>query len=71
MSPSCANLRRELCSAVQAAQLAPPRGPELEAVTHDAVYGEPALQVTQPFGYVVCTGPLYHAGGEDLQQNAL
>ncbi|KAA6423437.1 MAG: hypothetical protein FRX49_06498 [Trebouxia sp. A1-2] len=44
--------RSVLLNAVQAAQLAPPRGPELEAVTHDAVYGEPALQVTQPFGYV-------------------
>ena len=58
---SSANLRRKLCSAVQAAQLAAPCGPELEAVTHDAVYGEPALQVTQPLGYMVCTGPLHHA----------
>ena len=58
---SSANLRRELCSTVQAAQLAPPHCPELEAVAHDAVYGQPALQVTQPLGYMVCTRPLHHA----------
>ncbi len=58
---SSANLRRELCSAVQAAQLAAPGGPELEAVAHHAVYGQPALQITQPLGHVVCTRPLHHA----------
>ena len=52
----------ELSSTVKPTQLAPPGGPELEAVTHHTVDGQPPFQVTQALGHMVGPRTLHHAG---------
>lgn len=59
-------LGSELSSAVKPAELTAPGGPELEAVAHHTVYGQAALQVTQPLGHVVRPGTLHHTGCKHL-----
>ena len=58
----------ELSSAVQPAELATPGGPELEAVAHHTVDGQPPLQVTQALGHMIRSCTLCHAGGKHLQK---
>ena len=59
----------KLCSTVKAAQLTAPRGPEMEAVTHDAVNGESPLQVAQPLGHMPRPRALHHATCKDLNSS--